>query len=118
MFFQFNPTFARRKDQKRRLRSLTNSVTHSLTHLPSTQQFVQVHQALLATVIGKHGILEATGVAYQMAAVLRGVEGVVDEIAFTLIAEVPHCASKADAEKKKLDMSLQKSIDTYANGLP
>ena len=53
-----------------------------------------------------------------MAAVLRGVEGVVDEIAFTLIAEVPHCAAKATEKKKALDKSLAKSIDTYANGLP
>ena len=53
-----------------------------------------------------------------MAAVLRSVEGVVDEIAFTLIAEVPHCAAKANAQKKQLDQSLQKSIDTYADGLP
>ena len=82
------------------------------------QQFVKVHQALLATVIGKHGILEITGVAYPMAAVLRGVEGVVDEIAFTLIGEVPACAAKAKAQKQNLDKSLQKSIDTYAGGLP
>jgi hypothetical protein len=69
-------------------------------------------------VIGKHGILEVTGVAYQMAAVLRGVEGVVDEIAFTLIGEVPDCAVQAQAGKKNLDTSLQKSIDTYSQGLP
>ena len=75
-------------------------------------QFVDVHQALLETVIGKHGILKTIGVGSEVAVVLRGVEHVVDETAFALIAEVPHCADEATAQKISLDQILEDSIDT------
>lgn len=42
------------------------------------RQFVIIHQQLLGTVIGQHGLLEQTPLTAPVGAVLRVLEGVVD----------------------------------------
>jgi hypothetical protein len=41
-------------------------------------QFVRVHQQLLATVIGKHGIFAQFGVTAPIAAILQSLEAAID----------------------------------------
>jgi hypothetical protein len=50
--------------------------------------------------------------------VLRGLEGVVDKLAFGLIDLVPTCEDKAKADQKALDESLDDAIDAYAPKIP
>lgn len=80
---------------------------------PDMKQFVRVHQALLATVIGKHGLLSTFGVARPIARVLRELEKVVDTLAFGIIDLVPFCAQSATQDKDALDRSLRDAVDTY-----
>lgn len=75
--------------------------------------FVQVHQALLKTVIGKHGLLSLTPFTQPIAAVLRTLEGGVDTIAFGIIDTVPTCAEGATNDKNSLDMTLKDAQDKY-----
>ena len=76
-------------------------------------QFVHVHQALLNTVIGKHGLLAATGFGVPIAAGLRAIEGVVDTLAVDIIGLVPTCAAQATAAKKQLDGTLKQAVTVY-----
>ncbi len=76
-------------------------------------QFVRVHEALLATVIGKHGLLSLMGFAGPIATALRELEGVVDVLAFGIIDLVPICAQSATQDKNALDRSLRDAVDTY-----
>ncbi|KAJ5151629.1 hypothetical protein N7492_009924 [Penicillium capsulatum] len=77
------------------------------------REFVRVHQALLNTVIGKHGLLSLTPFTKPVAAVLRTLEGGVDTIAFAIIDLVPTCAEGATNDKNKLDMTLKEAQDKY-----
>lgn len=77
-------------------------------------QFVQVHQALLATIIGDKGILDRTPLTAPIGAALRVLEGGVDNLAFGLIGLVPSCAEQARSEQAKLDNSLADAIRTYS----
>ncbi|KAJ5278755.1 hypothetical protein N7478_004127 [Penicillium angulare] len=79
----------------------------------SFRGFVQVHQQLLSTVIGKHGILSLTPFTKPIAAVLEQLEGGVDTLAFLIIDSVPTCAEDATSNKNMLDKSLEKAQDTY-----
>lgn len=74
-----------------------------------------VHQELLKTIIGKHGILSLTPFTQPIAAVLRTLEGVVDTLAFGIIDTVPTCAQDATQNKNNLDSTLQDAQDTYNN---
>lgn len=74
-----------------------------------------VHQELLKTVIGKHGILSLTPFTQPIAAVLRTLEGGVDTLAFGIIDSVPGCAQDATQNKNNLDSTLGDAIDTYSN---
>jgi hypothetical protein len=76
--------------------------------------FVKVHIALLDTIIGKGSLLAGTPFTAPIAAVLRAIEGVVDDLAFTLIGFVPTCADEAEKEKMKLDEKLDESIEVYS----
>lgn len=76
---------------------------------------MQVHQELLRTVIGKHGLLSLTPFTQPIASVLRTLEGGVDQIAFGIIGTVPTCAQDATQNKNSLDSTLMEAIDTYAN---
>ncbi len=82
---------------------------------PPSPQFVRVHQVLLNTVIGKHGILARTPFTAPIAAVLRTVEAGVDELAFGLIDLIPTCAARATQDKQALDQSLELSIQVYSS---
>lgn len=77
-------------------------------------QFVRVHQNLLETIIGKHGLLSSTPFTAPIAAVLRVLESVVDKVAFTIIGTVPTCADSAKKDLEALDKTLGETIDTYA----
>lgn len=74
-----------------------------------------VHQDLLRTVIGKHGLLSLTPFTHPVAAVLRTLEGGVDTIAFGIIDSVPTCAQDATQNKNNLDSTLSDAVDTYQN---
>lgn len=72
-----------------------------------------VHQDLLKTVIGKHGLLSLTPFTQPIAAALRALEGGVDTIAFGIIDSVPTCAQDATQNKNSLDSTLGDAVDTY-----
>lgn len=76
---------------------------------------MQVHQELLSTVIGKHGLLSLTPFTQPIAQVLRTLEGGVDTIAFDIINEVPTCAQDATQNKNSLDSTLTDAINTYSD---
>ncbi|OJJ58353.1 hypothetical protein ASPSYDRAFT_46370 [Aspergillus sydowii CBS 593.65] len=76
--------------------------------------FVMVHQELLKTVIGKHGLLSLTPFTQPIAHLLRALEGGVDTLAFGIIDTVPTCAQDAIQNKNSLDMTLQEAEDTYS----
>lgn len=74
-----------------------------------------VHQQLLATVIGKHGVLSQVQSTQQVAAILRALEGGVDQIAFMIIDLVPTCAAGAKSDQDSLDDSLANAINVYSS---
>ncbi|QIW96512.1 hypothetical protein AMS68_002030 [Peltaster fructicola] len=77
-------------------------------------KFVQVHQALLNIVIGKAGLISAIPAAGPpIAAAIRALEGVVDTIAFRLIALVPGASCQATAQKNALDFTFGEAIASY-----
>ena len=73
-----------------------------------------VHQRLLATVIGKSGILRQTPFTAPLAQVLSVLEGGVDTLAFGIIGEVPTCASETTDQKEALDQTLQDAVNAYS----
>jgi len=75
--------------------------------------FVKVHQLLLATVIGKHGILAQFGVTAPVAAVLRTLEAGIDSFALGLIALIPTKQGDVTNGQNALDESVGTTIDTY-----
>lgn len=76
-------------------------------------QFVKVHQVLLGTVIGKHGLLSLTPSIRPLAAVLRELERVVDILALGIVGLVPVCAQGLTQDKIALDVSLRLAVTTY-----
>ncbi|KAF2004339.1 hypothetical protein P154DRAFT_409483, partial [Amniculicola lignicola CBS 123094] len=98
-------------------------------------QFVRVHQALLNILIGRAGLLEtgpirrdnamnidlfergnameAGPIGGLVAGALRGVEGVVDTLAFTLIKLIPTRSQCAKEQKDAIDRSLTEAIIAY-----
>ncbi|OJJ02054.1 hypothetical protein ASPVEDRAFT_887658 [Aspergillus versicolor CBS 583.65] len=78
------------------------------------RSFVMVHQALLNTVIGKHGLLSLTPFTQPIGQVLRVLEGGVDALAFGIIDSVPTCGQEATKNKNSLDMTLTEAQDTYS----
>ncbi|KAJ7685888.1 hypothetical protein B0H17DRAFT_1225485, partial [Mycena rosella] len=57
--------------------------------LSTVSSFVQIHQTLLSTVIGKHTIFAQFGATAPITAVLRTLEGAIDSFAYGLIALIP-----------------------------
>ncbi|KAJ7717776.1 hypothetical protein B0H16DRAFT_1700837 [Mycena metata] len=77
--------------------------------------FVQVHQALLATVIGKHAIFVQFGTTAPVAAVLRTLEATIDSFAFAMINLIPCGADSVRTTRMvTLDTSVANSITLYA----
>ncbi|KAI7352827.1 hypothetical protein KC354_g11799 [Hortaea werneckii] len=77
--------------------------------------FVVVHQELLRILIGKSGLLESFYLG-PVAAVLRSLEDVVDQLAFGIIDSVPSCQAKATQQKRDLDDTLSKATCVYTPG--
>ncbi|KAH7062615.1 hypothetical protein B0J12DRAFT_564419, partial [Macrophomina phaseolina] len=92
--------------------------------------FVRVHQALLQILIGQAELL-ITGpfggaalpselsalinpIGAPIAAVLRQVEAVVDQLAFAIIDLIPSRSECAKAQKAAIDATLQESIAAYS----
>ncbi|PMD12183.1 UVI-1 protein [Hyaloscypha hepaticicola] len=76
--------------------------------------FVEVHQELLNILIGKAGILnDLPLVGPPVAQVLRSLEGVVDTIAFGLIAAVPDVSAPFTTQKNALDVTIGQAIAAY-----
>jgi hypothetical protein len=75
---------------------------------------VQVHIALLSTVIGKRGLLSYTSLTAPIGAVLRTLEGVVDSLAFGIIALIPFCADDTQTKIDSLDQKFQEAKDAYS----
>ncbi|EDU47400.1 hypothetical protein PTRG_04493 [Pyrenophora tritici-repentis Pt-1C-BFP] len=81
---------------------------------PATDAFVRVHQALLNILIGKAGLFQAVPfIGQPIAAVLRQIEGVVDTIAFMLIATFEARASDFQKEASTLTGTLSLCIAKY-----
>ncbi|BBN10080.1 hypothetical protein Mp_5g00760 [Marchantia polymorpha subsp. ruderalis] len=76
--------------------------------------FVQVHQALLNVVIGKHGILTMIPFFEPIRMALVSLEAVIDRLAFDLIALIPTQKSSAIIQFQKLDVTLKDAEDTYS----
>ncbi|KAM0271964.1 hypothetical protein ACHAQH_008871 [Verticillium albo-atrum] len=74
------------------------------------RDFVRVHQALLETVIGKTSFLSNTPFIAPVTAVLRAIEGGVDDLAFGIIDLVPTCEDGLKDDKKDLDESFKKTF--------
>ncbi|KAG0558427.1 hypothetical protein KC19_10G027400 [Ceratodon purpureus] len=79
----------------------------------SLTTFVQVHQALLNVVIGKHGLLTLAPFFEPIRISLVSLEAVVDTFAFKLIAMIPTQKPAADDQFGKLSVTVSKAIDTY-----
>ncbi|KAJ7586924.1 hypothetical protein C8J56DRAFT_1051223 [Mycena floridula] len=80
--------------------------------------FVKVHQLLLSTVIGKHGIFAACFFTAPVAVVLRALEAVVDTIAFFLIGCIAPSGPDHDLVVKasgSLKISVSQAVKVYSN---
>ncbi|PIL27576.1 hypothetical protein GSI_10727 [Ganoderma sinense ZZ0214-1] len=75
--------------------------------------FVQVHQALLNVVIGKHSLAAMFGATAPIAAALRALEAVVDTFAFDLIALIPTESDPATAQVDALSVTFTNATTTY-----
>ncbi|KAJ7196433.1 hypothetical protein GGX14DRAFT_575000 [Mycena pura] len=75
--------------------------------------FVQIHQALLATVIGKHSIFSQFGVTAPITAIPRSHEAVIDSFAFAMIDLIPTRSSDVKNDKNQLDTSVGNTISLY-----
>lgn len=77
--------------------------------------FVQVHQALLSVVIGKHGVLAQFGpFGEPIRQALVALELVVDTLAFAIIALLSALIDQAKAQAQSLDASLNQAIAAYS----
>ncbi|KAJ2998554.1 hypothetical protein NUW54_g4377 [Trametes sanguinea] len=77
--------------------------------------FVEVHQALLNVVIGKHSIASRLFFTAPVAAVLRSLEAAIDALAFALIGLIPTEKDHANAQFALLAVTLDDAEDTYQN---
>uniref|UniRef100_A0A7I4AQQ5 Uncharacterized protein n=1 Tax=Physcomitrium patens TaxID=3218 RepID=A0A7I4AQQ5_PHYPA len=83
----------------------------------SLTTFVQVHQALLNVVIGKHGLLTLIPFFEPIRLSLVSLEATIDAFAFALIAEIPTQKPAADVQFGSLSVTLQVAITTYSSPL-
>ncbi|KAF7372761.1 hypothetical protein MSAN_00481700 [Mycena sanguinolenta] len=95
--------------------------TAGATIVAALDNFVAVHQALLATVIGKHSIFAQFQVTAPIAAVLRSLEAQIDSFAFALIDVIPQQARRAiepqlgtvSSDQSALDTAVGNTVATY-----
>lgn len=79
---------------------------------------MQVHQNLLKTISGKNSILSTNQLTVSLAAVLRVLEGAVDNLAYNVIKTVPTCQDKANQDIKSLDDTLNETSGGLDQILP
>ncbi|KAH8147611.1 uncharacterized protein LAJ45_08439 [Morchella importuna] len=79
--------------------------------------FVQVHQALLNVVIGKHGLLTLIPFFEPIRQALVSLEATVDTFAFYLIAMIPTQKPAADTQFGSLTVTVKFAITTYEQPL-
>ncbi|KAJ7620345.1 hypothetical protein FB45DRAFT_1094476 [Roridomyces roridus] len=101
----------------------TRQTTPGAAVVAALDNFVAIHQALLATVIGKHSPFAQFALTAPIAAVLRILEAVVDSFAFALIAviptqaTVPQLSSRAahtiSSDQAALQTAIGNTITTY-----
>ncbi|RPD59239.1 hypothetical protein L226DRAFT_614068 [Lentinus tigrinus ALCF2SS1-7] len=75
--------------------------------------FVQVHQLLLNTIIGKHSLAAQFFLTAPIAAALRSLESIVDTFAFTLLALIPTEQDDASFQLDELTVTFKEAIKTY-----
>ncbi|KAJ6619198.1 hypothetical protein B0H10DRAFT_1913109 [Mycena sp. CBHHK59/15] len=85
----------------------------ALLIVQALKEFVAIHQALLSTVISKHGIFAQFGVTAPIAAVLRSLEASIDSFAFAMIDMIPTQAPSVQTDKNSLDSSVGNTITLY-----
>ncbi|KAJ7176380.1 hypothetical protein C8R43DRAFT_943164 [Mycena crocata] len=76
--------------------------------------FVKVHQLLLSTVIGKHGIFAQCGFVAPILVVLRLIEGIVDTFAFALIGLIPSKSGEVKNGAAMLSGTVKETITVYS----
>ncbi|KAN0128113.1 hypothetical protein V8E53_013211 [Lactarius tabidus] len=81
--------------------------------IDALRTFVNVHQTLLATVIGKHGILAQFGVTAPVATVLQSLEAVIDSFAFAMINMIPCASDSVNSDQQQLDQTVGQAITLY-----
>lgn len=79
--------------------------------------FVQVHQALLNVLIGKHGVLTLIPFFEPIRLALVNLEAGVDTFAFYLIAQIPTQTTAANTQFGSLGVTVTLAIDTYTQPL-
>ncbi|CAM6037228.1 unnamed protein product [Sphagnum compactum] len=79
--------------------------------------FVQVHQALLQVIIGKHGLLTLVPFFEPIRLALVDLEAIIDQFAFTLIGLIPTQKPAANAQFASLSVTLTTAITTYSQTL-
>ncbi|KZV80014.1 hypothetical protein EXIGLDRAFT_781532 [Exidia glandulosa HHB12029] len=77
--------------------------------------FVIVHQQLLSTLIGKHGLFAQFGATRPIAKALREIEEVVDSFAEALINLIPTEYDEAMFQMHSLDISLWNTVSVYSD---
>ncbi|KAJ7581259.1 hypothetical protein C8J56DRAFT_959509 [Mycena floridula] len=93
----------------------TGDASHAI--VVALVNFVKVHQLLLSTVIGKHGIFAACFFTAPVAVVLRALEAVVDTIAFFLIGCIAPSGPDHDMVVKatgSLKISVSQTVQVYS----
>jgi hypothetical protein len=76
--------------------------------------FVQVHQALLQVIIGKHGLLTLAPFFEPIRLALVDLEAAIDTLAFDLIDLIPTQKPAANAQFASLSVTLTNAITTYS----
>ncbi|KIM33789.1 hypothetical protein M408DRAFT_325389 [Serendipita vermifera MAFF 305830] len=76
--------------------------------------FVRVHQRLLNTIIGKHGLLSLFFFTEPVRVALVGLEAAVDAFALGLIDMIPTQAGPADDQFHSLDITIGAAINVYS----
>jgi hypothetical protein len=76
--------------------------------------FVQVHQALLQVIIGKHGLLTLDPYFLPIRVSLVNLEAAIDNFVFELIILIPTQKPAANAQFASLSVTLTAAITTYS----
>jgi len=75
---------------------------------------VQAQQALLKTLIGKHGVLSLTPFTAPLGSILVMLEGGFDALGEAVIGEVPIFQKEVEGLRDLLDITLSRAIDLYS----